>query len=908
MFVAVRRLLLVAYLGAGFVGAWEPESTAIATVTPCPSPSQWKTPLPITVTAQYQPVSTCQSSSKVCVKNKCWVHYSYSTYGFVSTVIPCPVASPSSVSTITKTDQNVLVTRSSKTVTNTFVTSTVTRKWRKPITITSTTSAYTTIVKEWSAPYKNLSPFAIPGYKGSGICDQCRGPGGQKIQLLDVLECMHMFNKQTLCRRFPEVWVFESKATFSHTASAVCSTQTPVSAPGIYIFEFPQHVPPSTVPIPPRTATWKVDGKVITSTSTSTTTVVPGRAWTATITRTCARPTVINFEVIVTKVIKYTIPPFIFPNGPTGIEGPPPSTWSDWLLTPTTAASTPIYTSSGIGIFTNTSSGILPTSATSISILISSAIASTTSSFTQSTSLAIMTSSTVSVSSTAASVPITPTGSGFRLLVLQTPPGLVRRQDNAQYLSFDSNNNGIVVSSSGLSEDTLIFRANNDSLVVRNMYIGTPVLTNSKIQLSVDLPAGLRTWFFVGRLAQLQGSIGFCMDALGSITVYTEPDSCATPVFLALDLPSDSATSSTTIASSTTSVSTVSSSSTLPTSSTTSRSVPSSIFTRDGTTLLSIPVSSSVVISSTSSSFSVTESTSSTTITPRTLADSTSTVMPSSTVPISSATSPLSQTTSSVNSLSSPVTGSPASNSPPPSQSSSSTSIILSTEFSSIPTPFASSTPVLITSSGSTTSSGIGDTGGSLTSISTTPTAAGSSSLTTASETMSIVLTPSESQTSSSTSNTIVTTPIVDSPTTSVLSVITSSTTLTTPFPSDAFVLEVDLFAARKHRRAEVKTYMAFRVDNTVFLTEDKSSAAVFSVSGTLVRSLGMIVGSQSRQDSPLIKSSTPSGFYNWSFPNGIAQIQGAGGWCLLANVVYVVQDPSNCAQPLRVGAARGKS
>lgn len=305
----------MASFGIGLVSAWEPV-TAIATVIPCPSPSQWKTPAPITITTQYQPVSTCLAGSEVCIKNKCWTHYSYSTYDFVSTIIPCPLALPSSVSTITKTDQNVLVTRSSKTITNTYTTSTVTRKWRKPVTVTTTASTYTTVIKEWSAPYKQLGPFAIPGYQGSGICTQCRGPKGQKLQSLDVIECRQTSNKPPVCREYPEVWVFDTKATFSRTASAVCSTQTSVSAAGIYLFKFPQQIPPSTVPVPPRTATWTVDGKAFTSTSAATTTVFPGRAWTATVTRTCPRPTVIAFEVIVTKIMEYIIPPFVFPNGP----------------------------------------------------------------------------------------------------------------------------------------------------------------------------------------------------------------------------------------------------------------------------------------------------------------------------------------------------------------------------------------------------------------------------------------------------------------------------------------------------------------------------------------------------------------------------------------------------------------
>lgn len=316
IFTTAGTLLFASSLGVGLVDAWQTRLTAIATVTPCPSPSQWITPAPITVTTQYQPVSTCEPVSEACVKNKCWMQYSYSTYDFISTVIPCPLALPSSVSTITKTDQNVLVTRSSKTITNTFVTSLVTKKWRKPVTVTTTASTFTTIVKEWSAPYKDLSPFAIPGYKGSGICKQCKGPNGQNQQSLEVVECLQSSKKPTICRAYPEVWVYGSKPALTRTATAMCSTQTSVTAAGIYVFKFPQHEPPSTVPVSPRTVTYTIGGRVLTSTSTITTTLLPGRDWTATVTRTCARPTRVAFEVLVTRVIEYVIPPFVLPNGP----------------------------------------------------------------------------------------------------------------------------------------------------------------------------------------------------------------------------------------------------------------------------------------------------------------------------------------------------------------------------------------------------------------------------------------------------------------------------------------------------------------------------------------------------------------------------------------------------------------
>lgn len=311
-------LLLVISLGVSVVDAWKAESSAIATVTPCPSASATSTPAPITVTAQYQPVSTCEYLSEICIKRQCWTQYTYSTYDFVSTVIPCPVAAPSSVTTVTGTDQSVLVSRAAETITNTHVTSTVIRKW-KPTTVIQTLSTYTTLVKEWSAEYKDLGPLAIPGYDGSGICTQCWGSNKQQFQPLNVLECASTLDEATVCRQYSEVWVFGSSLGLTRTASAVCSTQTSVAAAGVYVFEFVNHAPPATVQVPAQTVTYTVggpDSRVLTSISIATTTVVPGEDWTATITRNCPQPTVIDFEVIVTKVIEFVVPPIIFPDGP----------------------------------------------------------------------------------------------------------------------------------------------------------------------------------------------------------------------------------------------------------------------------------------------------------------------------------------------------------------------------------------------------------------------------------------------------------------------------------------------------------------------------------------------------------------------------------------------------------------
>ncbi|KEF58986.1 uncharacterized protein A1O9_03829 [Exophiala aquamarina CBS 119918] len=560
-------------LGIGFVDASPPKQgtpTAIATVTPCPSLSAGKIPAPIRVTTQYQPVSTCIPLSKVCVKNKCWTQYSYSTHDFVSTVIPCPFASASSITTVSKTEQSVLVSRSSETVTNTYVTSSVvTRKWRRPATVASTASEYTTVVREWSAVYKDLGPYAIPDYDGSGICTKCQGPNGQNMQSLDVIECVQSADSPTVCREHPEVWIFGQAPSSARTASAICSTHTSVSAAGVYVFEFPQHLPPATIHIPPQTVTYTVPGSggrfhTSTHTGTATTTVFPGRRWTATITRKCPRPTVINFEIIVKRVIYYVVPPFVHPHGPTS-QVEPPATWSDWFPISTTAP--PASVSTGwLTTWTYTSSVTTPTSTSSTS--------------------GSYTSSSYTISSRTSSAAPTTVGTGFYLQVTATPTGLGKR-DIPQYLAFDANNNGIVVNDISLA--SLIFNGNDNSFISNDLYLGTLELADSPVQRTINFPAGFHTWYFVGNLAQLEGTAGFCLYAPNLVRAYVRPEGCANPIFLVQSIFSTSSSTTSTITS--TSSNSLAARSTSASTSSSSSSSSSSISSSAGAVITSISTS-----------------------------------------------------------------------------------------------------------------------------------------------------------------------------------------------------------------------------------------------------------------------------------------------------------------------------
>lgn len=306
--------LLVAGLGLELTYA-QPTETVLATITPCLHAVEGSSPRPIIVTEQYQPVSTCVPLSEMCIRNKCWTHYTYSTYDFVLTVIPCPSGSPSTVSTITETEQSVRVSRLLTTIANPVVTSFITESAKRHITIVTTSIIHTTVVKEWSAPYKNLGPFAIAGYMGSGICTNCLGPGGQNVQSLDVLECLEISTERNaICRQYPEVWMYITRPPISRTISTVCSTQTSLSSAGVYTFRFPYRIPSSTISIPTQVVSYFINSKLMTSVKAPITSILSETEWIFTITRTYTEPTLITIQTAMTKTLAYAASPLTFPS------------------------------------------------------------------------------------------------------------------------------------------------------------------------------------------------------------------------------------------------------------------------------------------------------------------------------------------------------------------------------------------------------------------------------------------------------------------------------------------------------------------------------------------------------------------------------------------------------------------
>src|SRR6187402_1680328 len=75
---------------------------ALATFSPCPACPSSIMPMPITITAQYQTVSTC-TPRETCTSTTCRLEPSCSTYDWVSTIVPCLGGATSTL--ITKTDQ-----------------------------------------------------------------------------------------------------------------------------------------------------------------------------------------------------------------------------------------------------------------------------------------------------------------------------------------------------------------------------------------------------------------------------------------------------------------------------------------------------------------------------------------------------------------------------------------------------------------------------------------------------------------------------------------------------------------------------------------------------------------------------------------------------------------------------------
>ncbi|KAG9784616.1 hypothetical protein KCU88_g2681, partial [Aureobasidium melanogenum] len=346
----------------------------LTTIDPCPSATSLSL-APITVSSQYQPVSTCEPTT-ACIKGKCSTIYSVTTYPYVSTAVPCAWnGTTSQTTTVTDVKQTLIVSEHLETITKVTAAPTLHNgNWIdwfgkvKPAT-KATTTLYETVTRRGLAPFEAVGPLAIPGWDGSGLCHKCdekQSNGGGRSQLLDVIECRSGINEAgdqyEKCIEWYETLI-EQPAT-SVTAQGHCSSRGQIPHAGTYTWTFPQVAPPVTVTAPPVTVTVTVEGRPSVTVHWSEH-VIPGQPWNAYVTKSFSGPTTFNFNVYVTKVIILEIPyftqpathtrPIPLPTGPhkpghgSGrwpLPGNDPSwtsmhgggqAWADWNLNPTTS-------------------------------------------------------------------------------------------------------------------------------------------------------------------------------------------------------------------------------------------------------------------------------------------------------------------------------------------------------------------------------------------------------------------------------------------------------------------------------------------------------------------------------------------------------------------------------------------
>lgn len=297
---------------------------ALTTVDPCPGATS-TTHAPITVTSQYQPVSTCAPTT-ACVKGKCSTLYEFTTYPYVSTVVPCAWnGTTTQTTTVTDVAHPFRVSEHFETLTTiTTAPSTEKHAWvswfksKKPEP--ELTTIYETVTRRAIAPFRECGPLAIPGWEGSGLCTKCeKQEDGSRSQLLDVVECRYGASgsgqQYEKCVEWYETWIERPAPTSSITATALCSSHGKIPKAGTYTWTFPQKAPAVTITAPARTVTVTVHGSKAVSIDPKHVYTIPGQPWNAYVTKSFSDATTFNFNVYITKVIIFTIPHVTQPAG-----------------------------------------------------------------------------------------------------------------------------------------------------------------------------------------------------------------------------------------------------------------------------------------------------------------------------------------------------------------------------------------------------------------------------------------------------------------------------------------------------------------------------------------------------------------------------------------------------------------
>ncbi|KIY01990.1 uncharacterized protein Z520_02128 [Fonsecaea multimorphosa CBS 102226] len=265
----------------------------LTTITPCPNaPSISATP--IIVTVQHQTVSTCSGIS-ACFKGDCTTRYSLDTFAYVSTVIPAAWDGTSvHATTVTSTAQTVTVSRFRSTITKSATATAVVNNGTT--SHASPRPVYLTIAKDYMVAYNEIGPLAIPGYGGSGLCKECDvQQDGSRSQVVNVIEC-RAGPVGACCMGYAETWISEPATASSSTTVAPLATRFVAPSAGIYTFTF-------TLTAPSHTITAGVEAI----------TIAPSPYFHQVI-RECHRPReVVDFTVVVTKTIYWTIPCSIQP-------------------------------------------------------------------------------------------------------------------------------------------------------------------------------------------------------------------------------------------------------------------------------------------------------------------------------------------------------------------------------------------------------------------------------------------------------------------------------------------------------------------------------------------------------------------------------------------------------------------
>lgn len=221
-------------------------ATNLATITPCAVCPPNLGPTPITVSEQYQTVSTCSDVKSICFRNRCKLDVKCSEYPFVSTIISYLSDGTSPTSTIiTSIDQTVTASVKVETFTSRLP---IGREGNFGFKKSRGKPVYRTLSREHCVNYVDLGPLALPGYSGSGLCKKCFPNSRTIYQDFQVTECLSGWGLASPeCITFDERWEVFNPPTTTVTQVVPCETSFFAPTDGTYTLTFPQHPQPTVL-------------------------------------------------------------------------------------------------------------------------------------------------------------------------------------------------------------------------------------------------------------------------------------------------------------------------------------------------------------------------------------------------------------------------------------------------------------------------------------------------------------------------------------------------------------------------------------------------------------------------------------------------------------------------------------